>query len=461
MVVLFKKTKILVKEIFDVQAKISQKISEDAQQTGNSINFSIRSFKELTDMIQKNTNSLKTLTNLWESPDKIEELVSLKHNLARIKKIFTENINKTKRDIKKISTILIEYKDRCRSSFIEFLKTLDFDLRKALKPLVPNNILQEQLKYKPINPEANLQSTLTPAHTEEDKPGDTTVDKLNNHIQLLINTLEGVAKDLISMAQNAGLKYYEFVDPLVLYSEPPSPLAAPLPDYFSYDLIKCFEEEPAYEIIPLALNEHTKKRLLEKLKNIERGSDGSCNPDTARKISEKLQQLFNQNINEIDLLHLFKDEGLKGTERENIVFDIIHTERSKGNDVCLDDIISANENIGQNANFEVSHNDYSEMLKNIEGKDLTNHYEDREQFGSLQSSIDERFLKDQSRGYLLEKRPSEVISLIRAKSKRRLKDESKPSLKNIKFRASTPNKISARPNGKRSNTPGLKKKKKN
>ena len=36
-----------------------------------------------------------------------------------------------------ISQIVKEFRERCRNSYLDYLKTLDIDLRKILKPLVP------------------------------------------------------------------------------------------------------------------------------------------------------------------------------------------------------------------------------------------------------------------------------------------------------------------------------------
>ena len=387
---------------------------------------------------------------------------AIKKNLAGIKRLIIENSNKISRDIKKISLILQEYKERCRINLLEFLKALDLDLRKALKPLVPNQVLQEQLKFKPINPEPGLSSSINSSPPEEENSARNTEDRLNNHIQLLITTLEGVAKDLIAITQNANQKYYEVVDPLVLYSEPPSPLAAPLPDYFSYDLANMPEENCDFSRAPISISEATKKRLLEKFNKIEKGHDTSCNPKTAGRIQEKLQKLFREDIKELDLMEIFREEGMPMSEREKIVFEMINTYRPNGRDVSLEDIIHANEIDSGNPNFEVSRNNYSQILKNIQGKDLTDRFEDLEEFSSLQSSIDEKFMKNPSRVALSTKKSSLLppISLTRTKSKKPLREESKPTLKNIKLRSSTPNKLVSKPNMKRSHTPGLKKKKK-
>lgn len=380
----------------------------------------------------------------------------LQKDLKVIKYFLIQNIQIVKKDVFSISTILKEFKERCQNSFLEFLKNLDVDLRRALKPLVPIKVLQDQLKFKPLNPE-KLLSTLRSNPPEEEKFLNSTVDKLNNHIQLLINTLESVAKDLINITQSTDQKYYEIVDPLSLYSEPPSPLAAPLPDYFSFDLSTMIPIEDKYKP-GTSLSTHAKKKVLDKLKNISEGKDKVFSSDQANRLFDKLEKVFKQESNDVDLLGYLKEEGVPISDREKIVFDIIHTDRTSGVDVDIDDMILAEELEKRGHNFEVSRNDYSEILKNIEGKDLTDRFEDRSQYGSLQSSIDEKVVKAKSKKELNVKKKAFTPVVLNSDNKPRSK--SKASLQVLKFKDSTPNKAVPKSQGKRSHTPGIKKQKK-
>lgn len=82
-----------------------------------------------------------------------------------------------------------------------------------------------------------MQKSTPPTEEAEDQ-----ITFLNNHIQMLVTTLENVAKKLIEMLNDATYKYHENKDPSKLLSDPPTPIAAPLPEYFSYEA-KDFEEE--------------------------------------------------------------------------------------------------------------------------------------------------------------------------------------------------------------------------
>lgn len=411
-------------------------------------------YDEISQIIQTLLSNDKELLSILSSSPLSSFLSIVRKNLSGIRALVNENIKRVKKDVSSISTILKEFKERCQNNFIEFLKSLDLDLRKALKPLVPVKVLQEQLKFKPINPEKLLNS-IRLAPPEDNKSLDSTVDKLNNHIQLLIGTLETVAKDLISITQSTSQKYYEVTDPLSLYSEPPSPLAAPLPDYFSYHLAMSEEDQPKAR---LQLSDQTKKKILEKLKNIGIGKDLSCDAQSALRLADKLKLLFKQNIEEIDLLGYLKEEGVPISDREKIVFDIINTDRTSGLDVDIEDIILAEDLEKRDHFFEVSRNDYEEVLKNIEGKELTDQFEDRSIFGSLQSSIDEKLGKVLSKKEIIHRHKAYTpVSLLKPENKQR--NKSKISLSNIKVKNITPSKL-PKSQGKRSNTPGLKKKKK-
>ena len=208
----------------------------------------------------------------------------------------------------------------------------------------------------------------------------------------------------------------------------------------------------------LHLSEHAKKKILDKLKNIGLGKDLSCDAQSALRLADKLKVIFRQNIEELDLLGYLKEEGVPISDREKIVFDIINTERVSGLDVEIEDIILADELERRDHAFEVSRNDYEDVIKNIEGKEFTDRFEDRSVFGSLQSSIDEKLAKVLSQQDVrARQKASTPICLLKPENKQRSK--SKISLGNIKVKNVTPNKL-PKSQGKRSNTPGLKKKKK-
>jgi hypothetical protein len=277
--------------------------------------------------------SLKSLKN---------DVKDLRRALFNTRRQMLESSRAISKDMKKVSLILNEFKERCRSGFVEFLKQLESDLRKTLKPLVPSEVLQEQINFRPIGSDPDLLSSFDSNNNEfSTKPTENTVDKLNNHIQLLVNTLEEVAKSLIVITQNTYRSYYELVDPNQLYSEPPSPLAAPLPEYFSYDIGNISEENRKKSFIMLTAK--SKERIIQKFLVMHKDG-GQKSPLTSRKVQEKLELLLAKDVKEADLLQFFKEEGIPVSEREKLVYEVINSERSGGMDVSLDDIINYSSN---------------------------------------------------------------------------------------------------------------------
>ena len=174
----------------------------------------------------------------------------LKSQIKDVKLKIRQQGNDLKSDCKRLSSVLNEYKERCRNSLLYYIKTLDHDLRKILKPLVPTSVLNEQIKFTYINKNASLQSSIAPSlnnssHIKPEKNNELSIEipekidkpdtKTANHVELLISTLEKVAKDLISILAEANSQYYDVINCKDVYSHPQTPLAAPLPEYFVYE----------------------------------------------------------------------------------------------------------------------------------------------------------------------------------------------------------------------------------
>lgn len=365
--------------------------------------------------------SLKTVKN---------DLKDLRRSMFNMRRQYLESFRTISKDMKKVSLILNEYKERCRSGFVEFLKQLEMDLRKTLKPLVPSEVLQEQLNFRPISSDPDLLSSFDSSNNEfSTKPTENTVDKLNNHIQLLVNTLEEVAKSLISVTQNTYRSYYELVDPNLLYSEPPSPLAAPLPEYFSYDIGNISEENR--KKCNIMLTAKSKERIIQKFLSIHK-AEGQKSPLTSMKIKERLEILFSKDVKEADLLQFFKEEGIPVSEREKLVYEVINSERSGGLDVSLEDII----------NFKSKC-----QVKGIKLKELMKNEEDDE--FNLETYVEDKVNRNNSKPNVGE-RKTEVPPL-----------NMKEGSNGVKTRSVTPGKMKKDKKGvKRNKTPVTKKQRK-
>ena len=404
----------------------------------------------------------------------------LNSELQTIKKAFNYQSKKLKRDMQRMSLVTKEYKESCRKGFVKFLKTTDTEMRKALSSLVPAHVMEEQIKYKPLEEGeeflSSFNSTLENKENASSKdspdlktPEQNTIEKLNEHIQLLITTLEGVAKNLISITKATDEKYYELVDPNELYTEPPSPLAAPLPEYFSYN-VPHSEEQIRFPYIPSpsVFDQETKIRLFNKLLNLQdQTTNNSITPNKASRIKNKVEKLMQKDMREIDLLEIFKQEGVPVSERENLVFELINTERCyEPNHVTLKDLMETGEARKQ-SELEVSASNYTQVLKEMQGKDLTDGLEepDQEEFKSLDSSIDDKLVKAPLPQPA--KQPVKVFNSVKSLKSlpplNRLENKqrkSRRSEKSIRYRSITPGKPKERSLlAKRSGTPGAKKRK--
>ncbi|CAG9323821.1 unnamed protein product [Blepharisma stoltei] len=382
--------------------RVLDKIELETLPSPSKVAVELTSFEEITNLTYKLYEKDRALYKVYrekqKSKPKIKLISDLKGDLMKLKREIVENNKLVTKEIKKVSLIVKEYRERCKLEFTQFLKGLDIELRKALKPLVPNEVLNEQIKYKPINEDWNGLDSLNSTMHNEPAPGDSTEDKLNNHIQLLVNTLEGVAKSLIEVTTEVDKKYYEIVDPSQLNSDPPSPLAAPLPEYFSFDLGRLSDETRESRLS--LLNEKTKKKIIKRINEMEVSKNGCLSPRLARRIKRRLETLIHKRVNQLELLDLFKEEGVPISKREQLVFDIINSARDGSKHVTLNDLMGITDEAKNKkeikrkpSSFEVSDNDYSQIMKKIEGRELEYEVEGND---SLQSSIDDRLIKSPS-----------------------------------------------------------------
>lgn len=179
---------------------------------------------------------------------------SLQCDLKSLQESVHENSKIINSYIRRVGRILNDYRDRCRNSFLDYLKAIDMDLRRLLKPLVPTSVVIDQVKFPLINENQSLRSSVVMSQSESPRedtarqsskdeldtsasahPNELTVEKLNTHIGMLVGTLEKVAKDLIQIVAESNRQYFEILNQVDVYSRPPTPLAAPLPEYFCFD----------------------------------------------------------------------------------------------------------------------------------------------------------------------------------------------------------------------------------
>ncbi|CAG9323171.1 unnamed protein product [Blepharisma stoltei] len=296
----------------------------------------------------------------------------LQNDLVSIKEILVRNSKTINSQMKRVARILKDYRDRCRVSFLEYLKFLDLELRRILKPLVPTSTVVEQVKFPLINDNASLRSSVAvsqPESARESIPhqspredletlntqntSEHTIEKLNNHVHMLVSTLERVAKDLIQVVAESDRQYYELLNKIEVYSRPPTPLAAPLPEYFCFDTEDSNQNlRPEKQIFP----KKTKAKWRERLKLLYKNKEIDENVYT--KLLKKIN-LFDDNDAKVDLEELFKDTDLSMDVREDAAFCLVNTSKIPQQDVSIADLML----IEEDARRSISNERIPENLK--------------------------------------------------------------------------------------------------
>jgi hypothetical protein len=58
-----------------------------------------------------------------------------------------------------MSKVIDSYRARCKEYYQDYLKTIDLELRTILKPLIPNQVIDENVKFPHLNNNPSLQSS--------------------------------------------------------------------------------------------------------------------------------------------------------------------------------------------------------------------------------------------------------------------------------------------------------------
>ena len=280
-------------------------------------------------------------------------LSDLKHKFKGLKSKMSQQASDLKSDFKKLSNILKEYKERCRNTLLYYLKTLDHDLRKILKPLVPSAVLNDQIKFPNINKNASLLSSLAPSknnsgrvhsHAEENKgqrpdSPEKLEPKGGNHVDLLVNTLEKVAKDLIIVLTEANSQYYDVLNNNEVCSQPQTPLAAPLPEYFVYETEE--SDVPVSNKIIIKEDAQTWIRRFNDL-----FTKGIISSNIYSSIIEKVNPLRLRGC-KIDLQDIYKELDISADLKESITFALVNKSAIEQHDVTLMDLLTIDKSTKQ------------------------------------------------------------------------------------------------------------------
>lgn len=332
---------------------ILERSMTEQSQISSKIQIDVSLFEEIATMITsllKNDHKIDRSLNqisktLRTTVAMVSPLLLLKQDLEDLKTSIKAEFLEMEKDFKQVLAIHKEFKNRCQASFIDHLKGLDIDLRKILKPLVPSSVIKDQVKYPSITVHSSLRSSVhsiaeseVQGEGEEEEvqfksqpePAEVTVQKLNTHIQMLVNTLETVAKDLIQILTEANREYYQQLNSQEVFSRPLTPLAAPLPDYFCYEI----QDTPREIAVKQVLSSETKELWVKRLKKLHR----------ERNIPEALfksliYKLTKSNERKLDLQELFYNEQVSVSERENLVYYLINGSTEFDKHVSLSEIM--------------------------------------------------------------------------------------------------------------------------
>ncbi|OMJ75377.1 hypothetical protein SteCoe_25494 [Stentor coeruleus] len=296
----------------------------------NKVWLDIYSFEKLTnianDLYDLDLKKVEKIDRIHEgiqdSKKLKKQIKSLKLQLESISirmkkdKLFIEKITK------RISSVISEYRERCRSSMIDYIKTIDLDIRKILKPLVPTRVVDENIPFPRLNSESmiveSLESTIEKGFQEQDNnelEDDDDTGKLTAHINMLVKNLEKVAKDLLIILHETNRKYYEIVNPSQLFSEAPTPLAMPLPEYFTFENI----ENHSIGLPKTMLNTNSIANLKNKVERLLRR--GSLTTQEAKSMMDKIDDMVMKSSNDLETVL----KNMPDSKREDIVFQIIHS----------------------------------------------------------------------------------------------------------------------------------------
>ena len=221
------------------------------------------------------------------------------------------------------------------------LKNLDHDLRKILKPLVPSEILREQVAFPPINKNSSLQSSvgssaLNSPHSQiPEKKTPSANEAEGSHTDLLVNTLERVAKDLITTLIDVNTQYFELYRDRNKATNPPTPLAAPLPEYFVYET----EESDIPNSSKIIIKEDAQTWIM-RFNHLF--SKNIIDENVFSTLINKVNPLKLRGCR-IDLQDVFKDIEISEDLKENITFALVNKSVIQPKDVCLADILNSDE----------------------------------------------------------------------------------------------------------------------
>jgi hypothetical protein len=161
------------------------------------------------------------------------------------------------------------------------------------------------------------------------------IDRQAAHTDLLVNTLEKVAKDLIVVLTEVNSQYFDVIREKSKTTCPPTPLAAPLPEYFVYET-----EESDLPVINKLIIKEDAKSWIKRFNELysQKVIDGQVYSELISQVNPlKLRGC------RIDLQDIFKESDLNEEQRENITFALVNKSAIQATDVTLGELLGNEE----------------------------------------------------------------------------------------------------------------------
>jgi hypothetical protein len=331
-----------------------------------------------------------------------------------------------------------------QETVMEMLRYIDRDIRKALKPVIPTTVLIENLHYPCINDFTDLDSKKNTAQVSEgkkslkekvkpkldssvfeqsdlgsfvfshqtheslpvsavsgyqtqekpvqisDKKADSSKDE---HIQLLISTLESIGKDLMCLRNIIHAFYYKvsgdnsskkeasesravpsiWADIEIVESQP-SPLAASLPEGFQFpanhstqDLRNIFNVENQ-DVFTKTQKKFILDQVVNIAKNEKRNADSRLPTSRRNTLLDKLTNVKTLKLGGSIMKKAVLEDEIPVSVREQMVYNFITTEPPSRKSVRLEELLgipysSRAESVVENrSELEVSMMNYSNKL---------------------------------------------------------------------------------------------------
>lgn len=256
-----------------------------------------------------------------------------KREIQELKLLLPKYINEVNTMAKKVSLILTEYKERCRGNFLNYLKSIDSELRKILKPLVPSSVIEEAVKYPPINEALCSPTTHSRDLSAELRalppPTKSPVKKLSAHIQMLMIALDGIARDLLSVLSEGNKQYFELLNRTGIVRTL-TPFVTPLPEYLCSTGADPIESERVkFPLIP-------KDTWVQTIETLYSSKD--INDNELQVLMNYLKDSLCESLTIRDLeTHL----NLPIVLIENLTFALLDNSRIPQKDVTMNDLLKA------------------------------------------------------------------------------------------------------------------------